>query len=130
VKPSLHAGGFALVAASLLLAARVLPLDAPPLSLFACPVKAATGWPCLFCGSTHAFAHFTRGEIAAAFLASPLGALLALACAGHVALTLLRLFGLPLALPEVEFTPRRRWAALGLIAASWVFVAARTRGLL
>src|SRR5438128_533612 len=101
-RPSVHALGLAAAAGTLLAAAAVLPLDAPPLSLFACPLKAATGWPCLFCGCTHAFAHAVRGELFAAFGHSPLGALLALVCMGHVLVTLLRLCGLRLALPSLE----------------------------
>src|SRR5438132_1407949 len=54
--PSVHALGLAAVAAILLAAAVVLPLDAPPLSLFACPFRGATGLPCLSCGCTHSFA--------------------------------------------------------------------------
>jgi hypothetical protein len=128
--PSVHALGLAAVGAALLLAARVLPLDAPPLSLFACPLKAATGWPCLFCGSTHAFAHFVRGEFAQAALASPLGALLALACALHAAITLLRLAGAPVPLPTAPSPRALQLGAIALLAASWMFVAARARGAL
>jgi hypothetical protein len=129
-RPSVHALGFAAVAAALLLAAAVLPLDRPPLSFFACPLKAATGWPCLFCGSTHAFAHFVRGEWLPALGQSPLGLVMALALSLHLLITLLRLSGLPLRLPAIALPPRLRWIALGLLALNWVFVAARTRGAL
>ena len=126
--PSIHAIGFAGVAASLLAAAALLPLDRPPLSLLACPLRAATGWPCLFCGCSHAFAHAVRGEIGQAFLANPLGALLAIACAAQVILTLLRLCGLQLALPEPGLSRRGRLAVAALLALNWAFVAARVRG--
>jgi hypothetical protein len=128
--PSVHAIGLASVGALLLIAAAVLPLDRPPLSLFACPVRAATGWPCLFCGCTHAFAHAVRGELGAAFGASPLGAALALLCAAHALLTALRLCGLQLALPEPRLSRAGRAAAVVLLAANWAFVAARVRGAL
>ncbi|MFL5397769.1 MAG: DUF2752 domain-containing protein, partial [Myxococcales bacterium] len=59
-------------------AAGVLPLDAPPLSLLACPFRAITGLPCLGCGCVHAFAAVARLEFGAAFLANPLGALVAI----------------------------------------------------
>src|SRR5436309_1852186 len=55
--PSVHALGLAGTALGLLCAAALLPLDAPPLSLLVCPIRAATGIPCLACGCTHAF-HF------------------------------------------------------------------------
>ena len=126
--PSVHALGFAGVAAALLGAAALLPLDRPPLSLFVCPLRAATGWPCLFCGCTHAFAHAVRGELWDAFGSSPLGALLALACAAHLAITLLRLGGLRVTLPEPRPGRALRAFALLLLAANWAFVALRVRG--
>ena len=122
--PSVHALGLAAVGAALLAAAAVLPLEAPPLSLFACPFRAATGLPCLACGCTHAFHFFVRGEMQSAFLSSPVGFLLALACAAHLLWTLLRLCGLPYA-PGFAVTRRVRWAALVALAANWAFLAVR-----
>jgi hypothetical protein len=124
--PSVHALGLAAAGSALLLAAAVLPLDAPPLSLFACPFRVATGVPCLTCGCTHAFAALVRLHPLAAIEASPLGAVLALACAGHALWTLLRLFGLPWA--PAPFAPGRRSkiAAVAFAAASWAFVALRS----
>jgi len=120
--PSLHALGLAAAAASLLAAAAVVPLDAP--FLF-CPFRAATGLPCLTCGCTHAFHHLVRGQVAAAFASSPLGALLAMACAAHLLWTLLRLCGLPYAL-SVQPTRAIRWTAAGALAANWAFLVLRT----
>ena len=125
--PSIHAAGFAGVAASLLLAAAVLPIDAPLLALFACPFRAATGWPCLGCGFTHAFQFAVRGQLGAALNASPLGTLLALAGATHAAWTALRFAGLPWA-PRMELAgARTRWACAVALAANWIFVAFRNR---
>jgi hypothetical protein len=120
-----HALGLLAAAAALLAVAAVLPLDAPPLSLFFCPFRAATGLPCLACGCTHAFHFFVRGQFAAAVLASPLGTLLALACAAHLVWTLLRLCGLPWA-PSLQPTRAVRWSAGILLAANWAFVALRS----
>ncbi len=121
----MHALGLLAAAAALLAAAAVLPLDAPPLSLLFCPFRAATGLPCLACGCTHAFHFFVRGQFAAAILASPLGTLLALACAAHVVWTLLRLCGLPWA-PLLQPTRTVRWSAGILLAANWAFLALRS----
>jgi hypothetical protein len=120
-----HALGLLAAGAALLAAAAALPLDAPPLSLLFCPFRAATGLPCLACGCTHAFHFFVRGQFAAAILASPLGTLLALACAAHVVWTLLRLCGLPWA-PLLQPTRTVRWSAGILLAANWAFLALRS----
>jgi uncharacterized protein DUF2752 len=120
--PSVHALGLAAVGVAMLGAAAVLPLDAPPLSLFACPFRAATGWPCLTCGCTHAFAAFARLDFGAAMRASPLGTLLAALCAVHVIWTLLRLGGFSRAPASLEATPRVRAAALAVLTANWIFL--------
>lgn len=120
--PSVHALGLAAASGAMLGAAAVLPLDAPPLSLLACPFRAATGWPCLTCGCTHAFAAFMRFDFVAAVAASPLGAILAALCAVHVVWTVLRLAGLRLAPASMPATPRVRAAAVALLAANWVFL--------
>ncbi len=121
--PSVHALGFAGVAAALLGAALILPLDAPPLSWLTCPFRAATGLPCLSCGCTHAFSFFMHGRFADALAASPLGAALALAGAAHLLWTCARLAGLP-------FAPRARvpaWLIAAAVAANWMFLVLRSR---
>ena len=127
--PSVHALGIALASLPVLLAAALLPLDAPPLSLFACPLRAATGVPCLSCGATHAFHFALRGQLVAALLANPLAALAALALALHCALTLLRLCGLPFAPAVPRPSPRSatllRAGGLAALAANWLFVLLR-----
>jgi hypothetical protein len=107
----------------LLCAAALLPLDAPPLSLLVCPLRAATGIPCLACGCTHAFHFAVRGQIGVAFSASPLGTLLALLCAAHLIWTLLRLLGLPWA-PRVP-SRAARWTAAAALGANWLFLVMR-----
>ena len=119
--PSVHAIGLAAVSVALLAGAVVIPLDSP--FLF-CPFRAATGLPCLSCGCTHAFHFFVRGELGAAFLASPLGALLAFACVAHALWTALRLCGLPWA-PALRPTRALRWTAAGALAANWIFLVLR-----
>ena len=120
--PSVHALGLAAVSVALLAAAAILPLDAPPLSLFSCPLRAATGVPCLACGCAHAFHFAVRLQLGAAVASSPAGTLLAVACAVHAAWTALRLFGLPFA-PELAMTSRLRWTAFAALGANWGFVA-------
>lgn len=122
--PSIHAVALAAVAALLLAVAAALPVDAPLLSLFACPWRAATGLPCLGCGFTHAFQYTVRGDLVAAFLCSPLGTALAIASFGHGAWTALRLAGLPWA-PRIAAGARTRWACALALAANWIFVALR-----
>jgi len=122
--PSVHALGLAACGAALLGAAAALPIDAPPLSWFACPFRAFTGLPCLTCGCTHAFHFFVRLRFADAAFASPLGALLALLCFFHAAWTLLRLCGLRWAL-QIEVTRGARRAAALALFANWLFLAVR-----
>ncbi len=122
--PSVHALGLAAASLALLSVAAFLPLDAPPLSLFVCPFRAATGLPCLTCGASHAFAHLVRGRGMAALGANPLGALLALVCAVHLLWTLARIAGLPWAPRTTTATRPLRIAALALLAANWGYLLA------
>jgi hypothetical protein len=122
--PSVHALGLAACGAALLGAAAVLPMNAPPLSWFACPFRAATGLPCLACGCTHAFHFMVRLQVREAFFSRPLGALLALVCCAHAVWTLLRLCGLPWA-PQLTVTRGMRWGAAVALAANWLFLAVR-----
>ncbi|HEY2028085.1 MAG TPA: DUF2752 domain-containing protein [Myxococcales bacterium] len=114
----MHALGLAGVSAMLLAAAAVLPLG-----VFECPLRAATGIACPTCGCTRAFHFFVRGDFGAALRASPLGAVLALACAVHLSWTILRLCGLPWAPRLRPLTPKLRAAAVFAIAVNWAYVA-------
>jgi hypothetical protein len=114
--------------APLLIAARINPDRAghgthEQLGLPACAWAATTGAPCPTCGMTTAFAHAVRGELLAAFLAQPMGLLLALGAAVgfwaglHVALTgsaLGRVFARLLA-------PKFVWIIAGVAAVSWAY---------
>jgi len=111
---------FALLGVASFLAARFLPVLAlAPL----CPFRAATGLPCASCGMTHAFVHLSRGEVGAALLASPLGAVLAASAWLGSSLDLARLaLGLPRpALPEPVLRRAAR-AGLAAVALNWAWL--------
>ncbi len=115
---------FAGIAALSFLAARFLPVLAVP---WTCPVKAFTGLPCATCGMTHAFAALARGDVPAAFAASPLGALLAGGAWLYGALDLARAAaGAPWPDPGERGW---RWIAAAAVAAvivNWAWLVART----
>jgi hypothetical protein len=127
--PSLPGNAMAISAVHVLAlaTARLLPLDAPPLSLLACPFRAATGLPCLGCGCLHAFAAVAHLDLEAAFLANPLGSVLAIGGAGFVLATALRSCGVHLVAPRIG-PSRARFARLAIaltVFANWCFVAWR-----
>lgn len=103
-----------------------LRLDAPWLKLFACPLRAATGIPCLGCGATRAFVHLAHGEVARAIAANPLWALFAAILWTLALFVLARLAGLRWTLALPAFAPptlrRARIALAALAAANWAFV--------
>jgi len=120
-----HAEAFAVLFALSFLAARFLPL----LRLgYECPLRAAAGIPCATCGMTRAFVAAAHGELARAFGASPLGALLALGCWAFALLAALRL---ALGRPWPALSPRAaRGAALAGVAAlavNWAWLVAFAR---
>jgi Protein of unknown function (DUF2752) len=127
--PSVHALGIAAAGALVLLAAAVLPLDAPPLSLLACPLRAATGIACPSCGATHAFHFVMHGDLGDALAANPLAALGALLLAAHCVLTALRLCGLrftpSLPRPSPKISRLLRAGVVLAVLANWLFVALR-----
>lgn len=57
------------------------------LGLPPCPLLALAGVPCPVCGMTTAFALVVRGDVAAAFVAQPFGALVALSVVAAVLLS-------------------------------------------
>jgi len=107
--------------------AGLFPLDEPPLSLLACPFRAATGLPCLGCGCLHAFAAVAHLDLRAALLANPLGALGAIGGVAFAFATVLRSLGPRLAAPRfAPPAPRTvRIAIVLAVAANWCFVASR-----
>jgi hypothetical protein len=116
---------FALIGAASFLAARFLPLLDIHLE---CPFRLITGLPCASCGMTHAFVALSRGELAAAWSASPLGAGLA---GGAWLYALLDLGRIALGLPWPSL-PQRAWramavAALSAAAFNWAWMLFRGR---
>jgi len=89
----------------------------------ACPLRAATGWPCPACGSGRAVAALAGGDWLAAFAWNPLAILaLALFAAAGLAAAAGELAGRPLGEPR----ELPGWARLGLpavIAADWLYLA-------
>ena len=119
-----HVEVFAAIAALSFLVARFVPVLGIP---YTCPLKGIAGIPCATCGMTHAFVHLAHGDVALAFAASPLGAVLAgtawLFAAADAARVALRA---PLPVPSAPAV--RAAAATGIVAllANWAWLLART----
>ena len=118
-----HLEVFAAIAALSFLVARFVPVLALP---YTCPLKGIAGIPCATCGMTHAFVHLARGDVALAFRASPLGALLAagawlfaLADATRVAV------GAPLPVPSTGAVRAATAAGIVALLANWAWLLAR-----
>ena len=113
-------------AATALVAAALLPFAAPRLAaLPACPLRAASGWPCPACGSGRALTALAAGQPLVALAANPL------AVAGLVGLGLLglaagaaELAGRPLHEPR-ELSRPLRLALVALFAANWLYLVRR-----
>ena len=95
-----------------------------------CPLREATGWPCLGCGLTRVAERVAHGQLAGAWDANPLGTVAALLFALAGLWTLAHLaFRVPV--PEVSLTPREAWAlrwALGVaVAVNYAWVVLKTR---
>jgi hypothetical protein len=88
-----------------------------------CSWASLTGRPCPTCGMTTSFAHAADGNLVAAFVVQPFGALLAIAAvvgfwiAGYVAVTgsyALRALARGMSTPML-------WLTLGALLAAWVY---------
>ena len=118
-----HPEVFAGIAALSFLAARFLPLVDIP---WTCPVRAWADLPCASCGMTHAFVALARGEVGAAFGASPLGALLAGGAWLYAALDLLRAaLGAPWPDPGERACRVLAGAAVASAVLNWAWLLAR-----
>jgi hypothetical protein len=117
---------FAAIAAVSFLVARFVPmLDVH----YQCTFRAITGLPCASCGMTHAFVALARGDLAAAWSASPLGAALAGGAWLYAILDAARLAaGLPW--PRIPRPAARAMAvaAVGAVAANWAWLLLRAGG--
>jgi hypothetical protein len=121
-----HAEVFAAIAALSFLVARFVPVLGLP---YTCPLRGLAGIPCATCGMTHAFVHLAHGELALAFAASPLGALLAGAAWLYALADLSRVaLGAPLPVPSARAA--RAATALGVAAllVNWAWLVVREGG--
>jgi len=111
---------FALIGLLSFAVARFLPVLSLP---YTCPMKGVFGIPCMTCGMTHAFVHLAHAELAAAFGASPFGALLAAGAWLYATIDLARAaFDLPF--PYLDLKLQRAVAAAGLsaLALNWAWL--------
>jgi hypothetical protein len=118
-----HVEVLAVIAALSFLVARYVPLLGLP---WVCPLKGLAGIPCATCGMTHAFVHLAHGDVALAFGASPLGAVLAatawlLAAADAVRVALRA----PLPVPSVPAVRAATAAGVVALLANWAWLLAR-----
>ena len=94
------------------------------LGLPSCGWMVATGKPCATCGMTTSFAHAGRGDLVRAFIAQPLGALLALGAAAgfwialHTSVTGSRL-GAMVGVGLLQ--TRVIWWVVGAAALAWAY---------
>lgn len=90
-----------------------------------CPLKTATGWPCLGCGSTRALVALCHGSVAAAFRANPLATLVGLGWTSWAVYAMVAIAGGTRRL-RVAASPRdlaaARWIATLAVTATWAFL--------
>lgn len=121
-----HPEVFASIALASFLVARFLPVLSIP---YSCPLKGMAGIPCATCGMTRAFVHLAHGDVALAFAASPLGALLAGAAWLYAAADLLRVaLGAPFPVPSARALRAATAAGVVALLANWAWLLARGAG--
>jgi len=121
-----HEAIWAPIALLAFLAARFLPWDR--LGFLVCPFHLLTGFPCLSCGGTRAFAALSRLDPATAFAMNPLAAAVGLAGAAYIVHAL----GVGLGAwrrwrPRLASATHRRAlraAALVALAGNWIYLIA------
>jgi len=92
-------------------------------SLPACPLRAASGWPCPACGSGRALVALSAGRLATAFAWNPLATLFALAfVVGGFVAALAAIAGRDLAEPR-ELPVVVRLAFVALLGLDWIYLA-------
>jgi hypothetical protein len=119
--PGQHTAAFGGIALLALGAARWFPFERFGIP---CPLRTATGIPCLTCGMTTAMTSMARGELLHALAANPLGVILFFTCVATALYAAARFAGVPAL--RLDLGPndarRARIAALAAVAANWVFV--------
>jgi len=121
-----HAEVFAAIALASFLAARLLPLLAIP---YTCPLKGLAGIPCATCGMTHAFVHLAHGDVALAFAASPLGAILAGTAWLYAAADAVRVaLDAPFPVPSARVLRAATFAGVLALLVNWAYLLARGSG--
>lgn len=120
--PQMPGPAFALLALTLLLAARFLPVE---LLAPACQFKSLSGLPCVGCGSTRAFVRFVHGDFIAALQLNPLGTLLAVSSVLLVLYTALRFTVLrrrPVFIASPGLRTLLRRSAMAFLAINWIYL--------
>jgi hypothetical protein len=107
-----------------LLVGRYVPV-ALIIPFWGCTFRETTGIPCPGCGLTRVADRVAHFNVTGAFMANPLGTVVAVLFAvAVVAMVVHLVFGVPM--PELELTDaewrRVRWVALGLFLANYGFV--------
>ena len=111
-----------------LLVARYVPLARLP--FWGCTLREQTGWPCPGCGLTRVAERISQGNLAGAWEANPLGAVVACLFALLAVWTLVHLlFAAPM--PEVQLRPREarglRLALLAALVFNYAYVVVKVR---
>lgn len=122
---------YAALALLALLVARFVPVARLFHPWWGCPLRRATGIPCMGCGLTRAFDWEAHGHLARAFALTPLGALVPLMCAAVALYGLLALlFQVPI--PQVKLDAGAgkalRLGLLGAALANWGYMIATRSG--